>query len=404
MPGDDSTGRTFHILYVITDLLRGGVPLHLARLACEMVRRGHRCTVVSLAPDGPVGDLLRNGGVEVVSCQAAGKFDIRVFSRLATLIREKQPDIVHALLFHANLASRISAMICSFPSSRVINEVQTVEFERRWHLRVDALTHSACRCIVGNSPSVVDHLATHACIPPSQLRLIWGGVDVERICSATPIDRTSIGLPQNAMMILWVGRLDPVKGLDDLIPAFKNLDPRLNAHLVLVGDGAYRDRLNKLIDGHRRIHMPGSRNDVPSLLAAADLFVFPSYTEGLPNALMEAMGAGLPVVATNVPGCRDLVTHNQTGLLVPPHAPEELTTAMHQALSRPDLGQAAATYISKHHRIEQCFDAYEQLYGETLGCPESSSTVQCDSPDRVAGFNRSQPTRTPAATGQSNSQ
>lgn len=369
MSGDVGDDRRLSILYVITDLLRGGVPLHLARLASEMARRGHRCCVVSLAPDGPVGELLREAGVAVHSCNAAGRLDLRVFRRLSRVVGDTQPDIVHALLFHANLAARIAAMMAGCAASQVINEIQTVEIERRWHLWVDALTHAGCRCIVGNSPSVVDHLARYACIPRDKLRLVWGGVDVERIRSAAPIDRASIGVPADAKLILWVGRLDPVKGLDDLIPAFNMLDRSLNARLVLAGDGAYRDHVRKLIGGRDRIHWLGSRSDVPELLAAADLFVFPSYTEGLPNALMEAMAAGLSVVTTDVPGCRDLVTHGLTGLLVSPHAPDQLAAALHDALERPELGAAAADYIHQHHRIEQCFDAYERLYHETVTCP-----------------------------------
>lgn len=377
-----------HILYVITDLELGGVPLHLHRLARAMRDRGYRVTVASLSgpkaavPAGgmvhapvamPVGEMLYESGLPVYSCDGRSGWDYHVIGRLADIIRDTRPDLIHSFLFHANIAARFAALSSGFPRERVICEIQTVEVERRWHLWVDRFTHRLCRFTIGNSPSVIDHLHRYARIPLDRLRLVRGGVDVDRIRSAVPMDRASLGLQATDQMVLWVGRLDPVKGLDVLIRAFEPVARETNAHLLLVGGGELREELEGLVRERRlepRIHFLGPRTDVPSLLKAADLFVFPSRTEGLPNALLEAMAAGCPIVTTDVPGCRDLITHEESGLLVPYGDTLALAGAMRRLLrDRSTAGrfaEAASWCVLEEWNQNVTFDKYDGSYREAM--------------------------------------
>jgi glycosyltransferase involved in cell wall biosynthesis len=361
------------ILYIITDLLVGGVPLHLRKLALQMRRRGYGVRVISLAPPGPVAEMLQEDGVPVDSCHGAGGWDFRVIGRLARLIRQYRPDLIHALLFHGNLASRWAARRAGFPAGRVICEIQTVELERRWHLLVDRFTHQGCRFTIGNSPSVIEHLATRARIPWEHLRLVRGGVNLERIDQAEPVSPTALGLQDTDRLVLWVGRLDPVKGLDILIDAFSAVPAYLNPHLLLAGAGLIRDRLERQIATLRltdRVHLLGSRDDVPSLLKVANLFVFPSRTEGLPNALLEAMAAGRPIITTDVPGCRDLIRHEANGLLTPFGDTKALANAIARMLFDRDLagrlGREARQTAQRDWPIEKTYDTYEACYQEAL--------------------------------------
>ncbi len=369
------TGRTHgaEILYVITDLELGGVPLHLYRLAVAMQARGWRTSVVSLSPPGVVGVMLEEAGIPVRTCGGASRWDFRVIGRLAEIITEAKPDLVHSFLFHANLAARLAALSSRFPRNRVMCEIQTVEVERRWHLWVDRFTHRLGRFTIGNSPSVIKHLHRQAGIPTGRLRLVGGGIDVERIQAARPVDRASLGVNETDPMVLWVGRLDPVKGLDVLIRAFSTISRDTNAHLLLAGDGPLRDPLEKHARGLRlssRVHFLGPRTDVPSLLKITDVFAFPSRTEGLPNALLEAMAAGCAIVTTDVPGCRDLISHGQSGLLVPFGDTQALAGAILRLFSDPlearRLGQAAFEHVSEKRNECVTFDKYEGLYREAL--------------------------------------
>lgn len=337
----------------------------------ETLRRGFRTTVVSLAPLGPVSDSLRTGGVTVVSCEASGGGDIRVFRRLASLLRDLRPDLIHAMLFHANVAARWAGHAVGVSPDRILCEIQTVEVERRWHLWVDRFTHEGCRLTIGNSPSVIEHLRTHAGIPRDRLRLVRGGIDTTRIADAPVLDRASLGMPYEAFLWLWVGRLDPIKGLEVLLRAFAMVNH--NPQLLLVGEGPMRQQLEWEVEALRltdRVHFLGVRSDVPSLLRTADGFVFPSRTEGLPNALLEAMAAGLPIVTTDVPGCRDLIEHDKSGLLVPYGDTLALGHALSTLQSGTDraarLGRAAAAEVTARWQLSDTFDAYHHVYREAL--------------------------------------
>ncbi len=362
-----------HILYVITDLELGGVPLHLRRVAGAMRERGFRVSVVSLAEIGRVGEMLRTDGVDVERCDGRGGWDARILTRLRSHFRRAKPDLVHSLLFHANFASRWAANAVGFPARRVLCEIQTVEVERRWHLLVDRLTYDGCRCTIGNSPSVIEHLADQARIPRDRLRLVRGGIDPAPIREARPIERRTLGLHSEEKMILWAGRLDPVKGLDTLLAACSVVSRVHRVRLFLAGAGAYESRLRESIDRlalQRVVQLLGPREDVPSLMRSADLFVFPSRTEGLPNALLEAMSAACPIVTTDVPGCRDLVIHQRSGLLVPYGDTSALANAMQRLLVDPNLarslGRAASDDVDRRWHIRNTFDAYEALYREAL--------------------------------------
>jgi len=362
-----------HILFVITDLNVGGVPLHLHRLAVEMRRRGFQTTVVSLALPGPMAGRLLDDGVGVHSCGGVGGWDFRVIGKLAEMMRLERPNLVHALLFHANLASRRAAKKAGIPPDRILCEIQTVEVERRWHLWVDRFTHRGCRLTIGNSPSVIDHLATRAHIPRDRLHLVRGGIDPKRLADAPAVDRATLPVQSDARIVLWTGRLDPIKGLDVLLRAFARVDAAHNAHLLLAGDGPIRRQIERdiatlgLTD---RVHLLGTRSDVPSLLKAADVFTLPSRTEGLPNALLEAMAAGLPIVTTNAPGCRDLIDDSRTGLVVPYGNTAALTAALTELLTNRDratqLGRRAMEEVTSGWHIAKTFDAYETLYRDVL--------------------------------------
>lgn len=320
--------------------------------------------------------MLRDDGVEVHGFHGRSRWDIRVISRLARIIRETKPHIVHALLFHANVAARRAVRKAGWPKNRLICEIQTVEVQRRWHLIVDRFTHGGCRFTIGNSPSVVEHLHTRAKIPRNRLRLVRGGIDPTPLRDAAPMDRSMLDLDAETPIILWVGRLDPVKGLDTLIRAFGMLATETDAHLLLAGDGPLRDRLARLIERMKltgRVHLLGARRDIPTLLKAADVFTFPSRTEGLPNALLEAMAAGCPIVTTDVPGCRDLIEHESTGLLVPYNDTRALAGAIRRLLLDREmaqrLGRQAAKAVTTSWHIEQTYDAYAAIYDEIRAEP-----------------------------------
>lgn len=359
------------ILYVITDLEVGGVPLHVQRLATAMRARGHVVRVVSLAAEGPVSHMLRQAGIEVAACGARSTLSIPALLRLRRHIAAFKPDVVHALLFHANLACRLVCPLAGVPPRKLICEIQTVEIERLWHLALDRWTHALCRLEIGNSPSVVEHLHRAAGLPPAKLRVVAGGVDVEHMERCDAVSKAELGIAEHEHLLLWVGRLDPVKGLDDLLDALAAVNREEPVQLILLGDGSHRAHLEARIRSlglRDRARLLGVRHDVPRFLKACDVFVFPSHTEGLPNALLEAMAAACPIVCTDVPGNRDLIRDGHNGLCVPPRNARALADGIVRLLRDREwaarLGAQAQDDAKRQHNAGDMILRYQNLYQE----------------------------------------
>jgi glycosyltransferase involved in cell wall biosynthesis len=285
-------------------------------------------------------------------------------------LKAEPPDILHSLLFHANIAARFVGLLAGIPVRRIICEIQTVEVERRWHLWVDGLTYRLCRFEVANSPSVLEHLHRHARIPRERLRCEWGAVDHGVFTLAVPSDRDKVGVTPDENLIVWTGRLDPIKGFEEMLGACRWLKgERTDFKLLVVGEGPYRPTIERLIVENgleNHVKLLGQRFDVPNILKAADLFVFCSRTEGLPNSLLEAMAAGLPIVATDVPGNRDLIRDGETGLLAERENAEAIARGMRRLLAdrqeARQLGESARRWVAENVDLPVWVRRWGELY------------------------------------------
>jgi glycosyltransferase involved in cell wall biosynthesis len=227
--------------------------------------------------------------------------------------------------------------------------------------------------LVANSPSARG-LGLSLGFDADRISLIPNGHRINRYRSE--IDRravrASVGVGPEDPMLLYVGRLVDTKRVSDAVAALGLLGEGARAKLVIVGEGPERGAIADEVSRRglgQRVVFAGHRNDVSQLLQVADVFVFPSETEGLPNALIEACLAGLPVVACNVPGVVDVVQDDATALLVPPRSPSEIAAAVRRLLSDPVEANRLAAAAQKRARdtysIEQSlsalYDVYERL-------------------------------------------
>jgi glycosyltransferase involved in cell wall biosynthesis len=197
-----------------------------------------------------------------------------------------------------------------------------------------------------------------------KIMVICNGVDVRRYCR--PADRAELrrqmGLSADAHLMTLVGTLKRQKGHQYLIDALREILPSFpRLHVLFVGDGELGVELRARarsagVDGH--VHFLGSRGDVPAILAASDSFVLPSLWEGLPMALIEAMASGLPIVATEVSGTKQVMIHGETGLLVAPGDVGALVSAIVAVLS--DQARACAMGAAARDRVESAFSAKKQ--------------------------------------------
>jgi starch synthase (maltosyl-transferring) len=280
---------------------------------------------------------------------------------------------LQTFLFHANILGRVAAAWAGVP--HCVSGIRVAERRSKWPLRLDRLTNRFVDFHVCVSQAVADFSADVAGLPRARLSVIPNGVDVATYAAADPADRQALGLPQDAYVVLAVGRLDPQKGLHHLFDAARGLLPRFpELHFVLVGDGPLHSELKARAEQAPltgRIHLTGWRPDVPSLLKMGDALVLPSLWEGMPNVVLEAMAAGLPVVASRVEGVAELVIPEQTGLLVSPGAAGELESAISRLLADPErgrvMGRNGQVRVSAHFSWETMVERYVSLYEHLLG-------------------------------------
>ncbi len=333
---------------------------------------------------------LREGGVRcdvvpTLTREVNPMKDLRTLWWLLRFLRRERPVIVHTHTSKAGILGRLAAWLTGVPVvvhtphghvyyghfGQVLSWLflQTERLLARWTSQMIALTESERDEHLTRGVGRANHFA----VVPS-------GIDLERFRQvAGVIGRYPRGLdcPLDAIVVGSVGWLTQVKGHRFLIEALarlKPLHPRLYA--VIVGSGRLRDELAALAADRGvkdSVVFLGERTDVPDCLAAMDIFVLPSLNEGMGRALVEAMAAGRPVIATRVGGVPAVVEDRRTGLLVPPGDSAALATAIDELLRRPDwakeLGAAAQQSIGDRFSATAMVQTIEAIYAEAL-CEE----------------------------------
>lgn len=300
--------------------------------------------VICLAPRGHFADVLESANVPVKCLNAKGIRSLpRVFFLLTRELQRLRPALVQTFLFHANILGRIAARIAGIPV--VVSGLRVAEHRSLWYGRIDRWTNSLVATNVCVSQGVADFSERITGLKRTKLCVIPNAVDAERFANASPADLTTFGIPPGSRVLITVGRLDHQKGIDLLLSAISLMKPlEDDVHFLIVGDGEQAQTLRQqtIRDGlPARVHFIGRRDDVPSLLAASTALVLPSRWEGMPNVILEAMAAGLPVIATDVEGIAELVRDRVTGLIVPPENPVELASAICWLLTEPDFRSEA---------------------------------------------------------------
>ena len=366
--------RPAKVCLVITDLDVGGAERALVALALGLDRNRWAPSVVCLAGEGALAEVLRQSEIPVTCLGVNSKRPIAAVTALARVLRRERPSLIQSFLFHANIATRLSSLLVGRPP--VLGGIRVAERQRRWHLTLDRLT---ARLTVGSvcvSNGVRRFSIDRGGLDPDRLVVIPNGVDLARFDSAEPVDHSTLGIPPGAILTLYVGRLDPQKGLDTLLDAaaiVSRASP--DWHLALVGDGPLRTTLQAqataLPDLAGRVHWLGRRDDVPGLLRGADMLVLPSRWEGMPNVVLEAMAAGCPVVGSRVEGTEDLIIPESTGWLVPPDQVQPLAGALIEAAQdserRRAFGRNGRLRVELEFTPARVVAAYDRLWAGILG-------------------------------------
>ncbi len=358
-----------NILLVTNQLAVGGAESFLVRLAGELSRRGHLVGVAALD-----GELVASLDPSIRYYRAPARPDraiglLRLAEWLHGVIRAHAPHVIHANSSTSAAAAWLARGLFRVP---IVASAHGAWYGSRRH--VAARLYAAFGdVVVGCSQTLTDDLI--ACgLPRRKARVVLNGVPRREVQEESrSAVRRELGIVDDAPVVLTVGRLDPMKGQEILMRAFACVwRARPAARLLVAGEGDFRPTLERIrseLGVEAAVSMLGFRRDVNRLLEASDVFCLPSFHEGLPMAVCEAMAAGRPVVATSVGGVPEVVRHGVTGWLVAPRDVDALAGRILSALASPGesarVGEAGRAHAERYLSLERMAMEFETLYSHS---------------------------------------
>lgn len=361
------------ILHIIPSLDRSGAEKQLSLLAAGLPRGEFEVHVAALTRGGPLEADLAAAGIPVTVIGKRWKIDPAAYWRLERHLAALQPDLVHTWMFAANSYGRAAAMRSGV--RRIVASERCVDLWKSWHeFAIDRRLARRTDRIVVNSPAISEFCVRHG-LPAEKFVVIPNGVSPLKSDNTTRSALLAeLGLPPHARLIGTIGRLWPQKRMKDLIWATDLVKVlRDDVHLLIVGDGPQRQRLERyrhLIHLDKHVHFLGHRSDVHRLLPHFDLLALASGYEGLPNVVMESLITGVPVVATDIPGNRELVISGENGYLVRVGDRAAFAQSWLRILDDPELrtrlGEAGRRRMLEEFSVAKMVERHAALYRELL--------------------------------------
>jgi glycosyltransferase involved in cell wall biosynthesis len=358
------------IAHVLSSLRIGGQERVALDLGTGQVEQGHQVLVVSLAapPEGPLADTFRARGVVVHTVAKRPGLDPTLTARLALLFRRHGVGVVHTHnrmpLIYGAAAGKLARAVVVHTRHGPGRGTRSEQWFRR----------AASTCVdayVSVSPELRELARSLRDCAPGKLEVIENGIDLARFGAAAEArarTRAALGIPADAWVVGTVGRLAVEKDYPLLVRAAAPLlGPE--ARLLIVGDGGERETIRAEVAAQQVepfVALLGSRDDVPACMGAMDVFALSSRMEGLPLVALEAMAAGLPVVATAVGGLPGLIKDGETGFLVPSNDQPALERRLRSLRDERALGLTVAARGQAHarerHSRESMVRRYLALY------------------------------------------
>lgn len=388
-----------HIAFIVTraDSI-GGAQIHVRDMTYRLLADSHRVSVLT-GSEGPLTDILHDAGVEVRILphlvRPMNPFkDLLAILETRRALKDLKPDLLSTHTAKAGFVGRVAAWTLGIPSIFTVHGWQFAEgispFQRLVVEGLERFTAKICRKIITVSEYDRELALRRKVVPPEKMITIHNGMpDVPKELvrwlshneddSSLPLHkRESASLdappmrPLSPVRLIMVARLQPQKDHPTLFRALAELTDR-NWTLELVGDGPDREALQSLareLEVADRVIFSGQRLDVPQRLKDSDVFVLATRWEGFPRSILEAMRAGLPVVATDVGGCRESVVDGETGFLVPREDPVQLRDRLRLLIDSPELrvqmGQKGRKRFEENFTFEGMYERTVAVYREVL--------------------------------------
>jgi glycosyltransferase involved in cell wall biosynthesis len=387
VPAEPASAGRIGVLHIVDCLAVGGTERQLVELLRHLDRTRFRPLVACFKAHGELLPTLRQMGLEPRQFPLRGSLmqpnTAWQIARIALLCRRERVSVVHAHDFYSNVigvAAASMAGVASIASRRDL--AHWLSAAQRRALR---LACALADVVVANATAVADQTARDLGISDDKLTVVPNGIDVASFdlqAFRTPDPLLPSG-PPDLPRVVMVGSMHlPDKGHGDLLAAATLLKERgVRAQWLLVSDGALRPKLEAEV---RRLGLDGAvfflgrREDVPSVLTRSDVVAHPSWAEGFPNAVLEAMCAARPVVATRVGGIPEVMVDGETGILVAPHAPAELAAAIERLIRQPldghVMGLRGRQRVESVYALDRMCSTVERMY-EALALPTRRPVV-----------------------------
>jgi glycosyltransferase involved in cell wall biosynthesis len=382
------------VLRVIARLNVGGPALHVAYLTAGLAERGFDTILVAgtlARGEASMESAAERRGVRIETIEdlhreIAPLRDVRAIARLARLIRRERPAILHTHTAKAGAVGRMAALLAGDARPPIIvhtfhghvlrgyfGPVKTFGFRQLERLLARVTTQ-----LIAVSPEVRDDLVRLGVAPESKFAVVRLGIELdERVGNddaARLKTRRVLGIPPEAFVVGWFGRMTGVKRTPDVVRAFRGVvDVGVDGRLLLVGDGPERESLERLahdVGVMRRCLFLGYQEEVGRYYDAIDALVLPSGNEGTPVSVIEALAAGRPVVATRVGGTPDVVRDGTDGFLVELGDVESLAARLTELAADPEqrsrMGATGRQHVRERYSVGRLVDDTEELYRRLL--------------------------------------
>ncbi len=362
------------ITHVVENLNRGGLERVVIDLARTQRAAGHDCQIVCVFERGHLADEPESFGIPVIAGDKACAGTVRALRTLRSAVRNHGSDVLHthnATAHYHAIAATLGLRFQSVVSTRHgLGDTQPSSRRERLY----RLALSRTDAVVAVSAALRDSFIQRWSLTPTRVTAVANGIDVDRFQPADDTSRarlrTELQLPATTPIVGTVGRLNWAKDQATLLHAFAELrSTRPDAALVLVGGGELGPDLRALadrLDIAAAVHFLGDRSDVGQLLRGFDVFALSSIREGYSIALLEACAAGLPIVATDVGGNREIVRPHVNGSIVPPADAAALAQALSSMLATSDgaraMGVQGRDWVARHGSLEAMAQRYEAIY------------------------------------------
>lgn len=349
----------------------GGLENMVTNLVNHLDPEHFEPSIISFAPLKPLNNRVDLNHVRVLSLNKKGGNNPLLIYKISKLLKNIGAHIVQTHNWGTALEGILAAKLARVPAI-IHAERGTIEGKKR-NIILQRFLWGLANQVLSVSEAHRKKVTRIVGFPHSQIKAIVNGVDTERFSPKPDIKnevREKLGLKKDSICIGTVGSLRPVKNQMLLINACKTILPRFEqVEILIVGEGSLRSQLMQKVHTlgfSKKIHFLGTQNNIPEILNGLDIFVLPSLNEGMPNAVLEAMACGIPVIASAVGGVPEVINDNENGITIPPENEDQLTTKLITLIENQEkrrvFGTQARKTVQERFSLVQMVSKYETLY------------------------------------------